>query len=110
MSSARDKLLRRCPKAIDIDGESIHVRSMTLAEVLEVESMEKAGRAQSDIASYVVSRCVVESDGHAVFDRPDDPDLLNITTDKLAKITDAVGKLSRAGSAATLEKNSAATR
>jgi hypothetical protein len=105
---SRSKLEKRRPKQIEIDGEQVLVRAMTLREVREVQRLQKdkgIADSEDEVVRFVVSSCVINPDGSKVYDTSEDPGILDIPTDTLREISDAIGRLSSGGSLASAEKN-----
>ncbi len=104
--SAAEKLKRRVPREIEIDGDKIMIRSMTLREAIRAEELAK--NDDGEIGKYVISRCVVEPDGTQAF-IDDDPAVLDIPADKLRILVAEITKLTNPSKPKAIEKNSEAT-
>lgn len=104
--SARDKLLSRKPKPIDIDGEQVFARALTIRESLEAEKLASNHKA---FVFYVLSRAITEEDGSPVFETEDDEALNDIPMDRASELVKAVTSLTQTGKPKALEKNSDAT-
>lgn len=100
--SSRNSLLKRRPREVDIDGDKIFVRSMTLAEAIEVDRMSES--KSGSVPQYIVQRCVVEPNGERVFPDGDDA-VLEMPIETISLISDAVKKISSPGSVKPTAKN-----
>lgn len=99
---SRTALMKRRPRPVDIDGDQFFVRSMTLAEAIEVDRLTEA--KSSDVAKYIVRRCVVEADGTRVF-ADDDEGVLDVPLETIASLSEAVRKVSSPGNVKATAKN-----
>lgn len=108
--TAREKLLKRKSRKIEIDGDEFFVRSMTLREVLWLQEQKIAGKEEDfETVAFIVANCLTDEQGAPLFAGKDDDAIRDIPTDRLQEITQKVGKLSRSGSQAAALKNSEAT-
>lgn len=110
MSGASERLRKRKPRKVEIDGDEFWVRSMTLREVEQVDKLSKSPNPY-DALTYAVAACLVNGsdDDEPAFTGPDDPDLRDVPTDKLRQLADEIGKASTTGSLEKQTKNSDAT-
>lgn len=97
-------LFKRRPRKISIDGEEYTVRALTIGEIRQVQKLGGDEKA-IDVAPFIVSCAMLNGDGKPLFEGPSDPRIDDIPTDTLAEISSAIGKLSSAGNAASIEKN-----
>lgn len=104
--SARDKLLSRKPKPIEIDGEQVFARALTIRESLDAEKLAGDHRA---FVFFVLSRAITEEDGTPVFSGESDDGLNDIPMDRASELVKAVTSLTQTGKPKALEKNSDAT-
>lgn len=107
--NARDKLLKRKPKPLEIDGETIYVRSLTIAEFLHVEGMQKDESRQSEFVGYLISRAVTDEDGTPIFATETDPAINDLPLDLVARLTTEITQLSKTGRFTATVKNFDAT-
>lgn len=103
--TARERLRKRRPKAIEIDGEKFTVRALTVGEIFELEAMQADPQRTGKIPGFVAAACLLEDDGTPLFSGPDDPGINDIPVDTLSEISDAVSRLSRTPSLAKTQKN-----
>lgn len=101
---SRQALLKRVPKAVEINGESILIRSLTLREAMTVDAMSKDPTQEQSVLSYMVSRAVVDANGSPLF-AADDPEVNDIPIDTLREIGTAIKKMANPGSVDKAEKN-----
>lgn len=99
---SRKALLKRVPRRVEINGESVHVRSLTIREALKFDELAK-GQEQESLR-YLVATCVVDESGQQVF-APDDPEITDIPVDVVKELADAVLKVSAPGSVEKAAKN-----
>jgi hypothetical protein len=102
MTMSRKALLKRVPKRVEINGEAVYVRSLTIREALAFDEAAKANEQSS--LRYLVSTCVVDESGAQVF-APDDDAIGDIPVDVVKEIADAVLKVSAPGSVEKVAKN-----
>ncbi len=69
MSATKDKLKKRRPRKVSIEGDDFFVVSQTLAESEHVEALAKDESRGGEIISYSLSVGVVDEDGTPVFDQ-----------------------------------------
>lgn len=102
--SAKDVLFKRRVRPVEIDGDTLHVRSLTLREATEVDRMKDAG---DDVgaALYGVAHCLVEADGKEVFNG-DIESAKDIPLETLQRIGVAISEVSGASKAKDIRKNS----
>lgn len=101
---SRKALLKRTPKKIEIDGEPVWIRSLTLREALRFDELAKDENKDASVR-YIVSACVVDESGKPEFGGPDDPDLMDVPIEKLRAVSEQAAKQSGSGKVETLEKN-----
>lgn len=105
---SRNALLKRKPRKVEINGEPVWVRSLTLGEALHFDDLAKSNAAQS--LKFLAAKTVVEGEsGEPSFTDEDDPGILEIPTDVLKEIGEKVTKASSSGSVDSAEKNSETT-
>jgi hypothetical protein len=102
MMMSRKALLKRVPKQVQINGEAVYVRSLTIREALAFDEAAKANEQSS--LRYLVSTCVVDEAGTQVFAADDDA-IGDIPVDVVKEIADAVLKVSAPGSVEKAAKN-----
>ena len=105
--TSRERLLKKRPRAVDIEGEPVFVRAMTMAEILKVEALS-AGNDDAkkyEALTYIVAACVVEVDGSAVFSGADDAAIQDLPIDVLKRLVDEVNKASGVPSLGKIEGN-----
>jgi len=96
-------LLKRRPRPVELDGGTVHVRSLTLAEIEQMQALARAGDEVAT-AVFVLSRGLVNADGSQTFE-PDAPDVKDLPGDVIAALMEAIGKASKPPSVERLEKN-----
>lgn len=101
--SAPEELFQRRPKPIDIGGKTVHVRSMTLREALEVDRLTGEG-SNLDAATYAVMCCLVDEVGNELFNG-DASRVQDIPLDTLHTLSDAIREMSTAKKTKELSKN-----
>ncbi len=106
--SARDRLLKKRPREIEIDGEKISVRSLTIAEGEKIEKLRAAGD-NDGYANYIVSRVMLEDDGSQMFKDENDPQIQDVPLEMVPLILNRVLSLTKTKSVDALAKNSEAT-
>jgi len=99
---SRKALLKRVPKRVEINGEAVYVRSLTIREALEFDRMAKADEMGS--LRYLVATCVVDAEGQQCFTVDDDA-IADIPVDVVKELADAVLKVSAPGSVEKVAKN-----
>jgi hypothetical protein len=99
---SRKALLKRVPKQVQINGDAVYVRSLTIREALAFDEAAKANEQSS--LRYLVSTCVVDESGAQVFAADDDA-IGDIPVDVVKEIADAVLKVSAPGSVEKAAKN-----
>jgi hypothetical protein len=109
MMTARERLLKRGPKKISVEGETAYIVSMTLREAIHAESLAKS---DGELGRYVISRCVVDEDGQRIF-ADDDEAILDIPADKMRVLVMAIVNATHPkdpeAASQAIEKNSEAT-
>ena len=103
--TARERLLKRRPRTIEIDGDKITVRSLTVGETIRVQSMLGDVSQEAAVAAFIAAKCVLNDDGTQLFSGDDDPAIQEIPTDTLTLIADAAMKMSRYGDVEKAKKN-----
>ena len=101
---SRQALLKRVPKPVEINGESVLIRSLTLREALTVDEMSKDPLREKSVLAFMVSRAVVDANGAPLF-AEDDPEISDIPIDTLRDIGEAIKKMASPGKVEKLEKN-----
>ena len=99
---SRAALLKRKPRRVEINGESVFVRSLTLREAMEFDKRTKDDEGGG--LRYLVSTCVVDEAGASIF-ASDDPTIEDIGVDVIRELAEAVVKVSAAGSVEKAAKN-----
>lgn len=105
----RERLLKRKPRTVTVEGEEFLIRMPTVREAMEFESLLKSEETQRRALSYFVAHCLVNDDGSEVFESESDPALDDIPIDMLQGLCQAIGKMSKVPSLEKIEKNSEAT-
>ena len=101
---SRKALLKRKPRQIDVDGEPVWIRSMTLGEALKFDDLAKGDAAAS--LRFLAASCIIESEaGEPSFSSLDDPAILDIPTDTLRIIGEKATRISGSGKVDGAEKN-----
>lgn len=105
--TTKEKLLRPRPRKVDIGGDMVFIRSLTIAEWEAACSVGERDdpQASRDFALFLVSRGVVDESGARVFDSEADPDLTQVPSDVLILLSNRVHKLTTSGTVETIEKN-----
>ncbi len=104
--TARERLLKKRPRVVEIDGEKFHVRSLSISEGIRVEALHKDPGAALNM---ILASALLEDDGSQMFTDGDDPAIGEIPFELVPLITEAIQKLSKLKSVTALEKNSEAT-
>ena len=99
---SRKALLKRVPRGVEINGETVHVRSLTLREAWRFDELAKGEELAA--MRFLVATCVVEPDGSQTFAQ-DDEAIADIPVDTIRQIGEAVKKVSEPGSVEKAEKN-----
>ena len=107
--SARDRLLKRKPKELDIDGEKVFVRSLTVAEFLHVEPWAKDPTKNREFVAYLIARAVTDETGMPIFADENDAEIDNLPLDLVKRLTEEITELSKTGKFKSVEKNLEAT-
>jgi hypothetical protein len=100
---SRKALLKRVPKRVEINGETVMVRPLTLREAGQFDALVKAEKS-TDLIRFMVSSVVTDSEGQPLF-AVDDPEIDDIPTDVIQQLSDAVAKISNPGKLETAVKN-----
>lgn len=100
---SRKALLKRLPKAVEINGETVYVRSLTMREALRFDEMSN-GPESNKAAQYLVQCATVDADGNPLFS-VDDPEIGDIPTDIIRAIGEQIRKVSTPGSLEKAVKN-----
>lgn len=98
--SMKDAVLSRKPQPVEIDGDTFHVRSLTLREAHECEAM-----SEIDQALYGVRKGLVDESGNRVFAEDDDA-VNDIPLSKLVQLYGAVNEATKPPSRKAILKNS----
>lgn len=101
--SAPDVLFQRRPQPVDIGGHTVHVRSMTLREAMEVDRLSAEGKGV-DAATYAVVHCLVSESGAELFNGDADR-VSDIPLDVLHTLSDAIRDISTTRKPKELAKN-----
>ena len=107
--SARDRLLKRKPRDITVDGEQYKARTPTLRESLRFESLLKDPETQRQALEFFIASCLLEEDGSPMFTSESDESLQEIPVDRMQEISAEIGKLAKVPSLQKTVKNSEAT-
>lgn len=107
--SARDKLLKRRPRPVDVDGDQVFVRALTVQEFLDAEQLAKDEAKQFEFCAQVVAAGCVEENGQPVFSGPADKSIAMIPLDTLRLLTEKIRDASKTGNPQATLKNSEAT-
>jgi hypothetical protein len=107
--SARDRLLKRKPRDITIDGEQYKARTPTLRESLRFEALLKDPETQKQALEFFITCCLLEEDGSPMFLGESDESLQEIPVDRMQELATEIGKLAKVPSLQKTEKNSDAT-
>ncbi len=99
---SRKALLKRVPKAVEINGEPVFVRSLTLREAMRFDELAKSDETGS--LHYLVQAAVVDEAGNSLF-AENDSEIDDIPVDVLRQIGEAVQKVSAAGNVEKAAKN-----
>ena len=99
---SRKALLKRVPKRVEINGESVYVRSLTIREALEFDRQAKADEQAS--LRYLVATCVVDAEGQSCFTVDDDA-IADIPVDVVKTLAEEVMRVSSPGNAEKTAKN-----
>ena len=100
---SRKALLKRQPKPVEINGETVMVRPLTLREAGQFDDLVKAGK-NTELIRFMVSSVVTDAEGQPLF-AVDDPEIEDIPTDVIQQLSDAVAKISNPGKLETAVKN-----
>lgn len=107
--SARDRLLKRKPRDITVDGETYKARTPTLRESLRFETLLKTPETQKQALEFFIACCLLEEDGSPMFTGETDESLQEIPVDRMQEISTEIGKLAKVPSLQKTVKNSEAT-
>lgn len=106
--SAREKLLKRRPRTIEVDGDSFTVRAPSIAEQIRIEALNEAGKPQ-EAMNLILATCLLEEDGTQMFSGAEDADIALIPLDMVPALCEKITELSRPGKFKATVKNSDAT-
>ena len=106
--TVRERLLKKRPRFIEVDGDKIPVRSLTIAEGDKVEALQTAGDNDA-LANFILSRVMIEDDGSQMFSDENDPAIQDVPVELVVPILDKVRSFSKPKSIDAIEKNSEAT-
>ena len=101
--SAKDVVFKRRPVAVEIGGDTVHVRALTMKEALHVDGM-KSGENEASPVRYAVSRCLLDNDGKPVF-AEDSEEVDQIPMDTLAELFAAMQQATSPAKAKVSAKN-----
>lgn len=107
--SAKDKLLKRRPKPLEIDGETYYVRPLTVREFQEAAVIIKDAARYMEYATFTVAKALTDENGAAVFADDKDPALADLPLDLTYRLAEEVASLSNTGKFQAIVKNSDAT-
>ena len=107
--TAREKLLKRRPKELDIDGEKFYLRALTIAEGIKAGTLDKDKENHREFVGFVLSCGLTDDSGEVVFTGPDDPGIENIPMDLVTRLLAEITSLSQVGKFKATEKNLDAT-
>src|SRR5688572_23159002 len=96
-------LLKRRPREVDLDGEKVHVRSLTMREAMEFDAITEAGDSVK-AARFAISRCVVDAAGELLCE-PDADQVNDIPLDTMYRLSEAIKDVSRAATPKAIAKN-----
>ena len=99
---SRKALLKRLPKPVEINGDTVYVRSLTMREALHVDELSKT--ESTKVPAYMVAHCVCDADGNPLF-ADGDSEIDDIPVETLATLGGIIRKLSAPGKVETAEKN-----
>lgn len=106
----KDRLLKKRPREVDIDGDKFFVRSLTLAESIKVDELSAAANGDpgktADALSYMLCHCVVDANGNPVID---ENEAKEIQIDVASRLAEEVRKATRPPSLENQIKNSEPT-
>lgn len=100
---SRKALLKRQPQPIEINGETVMVRPLTLREAGQFDALNKAGK-NTDLIRFLVASVVTDMEGQPLF-ALDDPEIEDIPTNVIQQLSDAVAKISSPGKLEAAVKN-----
>lgn len=123
------KLHKRACHPVQLSNrETVHCRSMTIAELRELDSLPKVDQPTADKPDlsefrtpFVMGCVIVNADGSQGFPRLPDEDarafatrmldvLKDVATENIAAISEVVGKIGKVPGADTLKNSSGTTR
>lgn len=106
--TARERLLKKRPCKVEVNGEEFTVRALTIAETIQVTALSEAGKHQESM-NFILGSAMLEDDGKQMFANPEDPAINDVPMDLIPGLCDKIGNLAKSKSVAALEKNSDAT-
>jgi hypothetical protein len=99
---SRSALLKRQPKPVEINGETVWIRPLTLREGLRFDELAKTGGVP--LLAFMVATVVTDESGKPLF-AEDDPEIQDIPADVINQLSEAVKKVSAPGKVETVAKN-----
>jgi hypothetical protein len=99
---SRKALLKRLPKPVEINGETVYVRSLTMREALHVDELSKTDSAR--VPAFMVACAVVDSAGAPLF-AVDDPELADLPIETIRQLGAVIKDASSPGSVEKAVKN-----
>jgi hypothetical protein len=99
---SRKALLKRQPKAVEINGETVYVRSLTMREALHVDELSKTDAGK--VPAYMVACAVVDAAGVPLF-TADDPELDDMPIETIRQLGEVIKNASAPGSVEKAVKN-----
>ena len=99
---SRKALLKRQPKPVEINGETVYVRSLTMREALHVDELSKTDSGK--VPAYMVACAVVDSAGVPLF-TVDDPELDDMPIETIRQLGEEIKKASSPGDVGKALKN-----
>lgn len=98
----KNALLKKRPKQVEFNGETILVRSLTLREAAEWDS-KVAGMSGTELLTYIMQFCT-DLEGHPVFSA-DDPEIEHVPLDVIPELAEAIQKVSSGRKLEAVAKN-----
>lgn len=90
MSELKDRLTKRRPRKVSIEGDEFFVVSMTIAEADHVDILSKDETRNAEILGYCLSRCLVDEAGAPVLDGEEDPTIKEIPIETATKLAQEI--------------------
>lgn len=105
MSATKDRLKKRRPRKVTIEGDDYFVVSQTIAESEHVDLLAKDETQANQIIGYSLFAGLVEEDGSAVFESPEDPDIKLIPIETALILSQEIRKATTPQSFEAAKKN-----